>query len=337
MIPLVSILIPAYNSEKWIEETIKSAVNQSWNNKEIIIVDDGSKDNTYEIAKRFESKNVKIVKQINQGASAARNKALSFAQGDFIQWLDADDLLSPYKIELQFKNNDPNPKSKVLHSSAWGSFFFSQRRAKFKSNTLWQDLSPLEWLLKHLGEGHYMYPAAWLVPRKLTELAGPWDVRLSYNDDGEYFCRLVALSEEVKFQRNALSFHRIGNLTSLSRSLDNSTRAITSLFLSAQDCVSHLLNYEESNITKIACVNYLNRINHFFEYDEDLLNKNKKRILELGGNIRTKPDNLKFRIAQKIFGHKNTKYLKIKTWQIEILISKTTDKFLSFLFRNNKL
>jgi glycosyltransferase involved in cell wall biosynthesis len=337
MTPLVSILIPAYNSEKWIEETIKSAVNQSWYNKEIIIVDDGSEDNTYDIAKLFESKNVKIVKQINQGASTARNKALSFAQGDFIQWLDADDLLSPDKIELHFKNNDRNPNSKVLHSSAWGSFFFSQRRAKFKSNTLWQDLSPLEWLLKHLGEGYYMYPAAWLVPRKLTELVGPWDVRLSYNDDGEYFCRLVALSEEVKFHRSALSFHRIGNLTSLSRSLDNSTRAITSLYLSAQECVSHLLNFEESSITKNACVNYLNRINHFFEYDEELLNKNQKRIIELGGNIRAKSDNLKFRIAQKIFGHKNAKYIKIIVWQLEILVHKSWDKILSIFSMGNKL
>ena len=94
MYPLVSILIPAYNSEKWIKSTIQSALNQTYSNKEIIIVDDGSTDNTLNIAKQFESDILKVIFQKNQGASAARNKALSISQGDFIQWLDSEDLIS---------------------------------------------------------------------------------------------------------------------------------------------------------------------------------------------------------------------------------------------------
>src|SRR5882724_4223522 len=98
MTPLVSILIPAYNAERWIAETIRSALKQTWRNKEIIVVDDGSTDGTLAIARRFEPKGVRAVTQPNQGAEAARNTASSLSRGDYIQWLDADDLLSRDKV-----------------------------------------------------------------------------------------------------------------------------------------------------------------------------------------------------------------------------------------------
>ena len=100
---LVSIIIPAYNAECWISNTILSALSQTWPKKEIIIVDDGSTDNTLTAARRFESEILKVVAQQNKGASAARNKGLRFAQGNYIQWLDADDILAPDKISHQLK------------------------------------------------------------------------------------------------------------------------------------------------------------------------------------------------------------------------------------------
>ena len=99
MKPLVSILIPAFDAQEWIADTIKSAVGQTWPRKEIIVVDDGSRDQTLSIARQFASKEVSVVTQANQGAAAARNHAFSICQGDYIQWLDADDLLAPDKIE----------------------------------------------------------------------------------------------------------------------------------------------------------------------------------------------------------------------------------------------
>src|SRR5438067_12061163 len=98
MTPLVSILIPAYNAELWIAETIRSALAQNWPRKEIIIVDDGSTDQTLSIARQFASKTVSVIAQKNQGAAAARNKAFQLCQADYIHWLDADDLLSPDKV-----------------------------------------------------------------------------------------------------------------------------------------------------------------------------------------------------------------------------------------------
>src|SRR5205814_7608388 len=101
MTPLVSILIPAFNAEQSLGETLRSAVGQTWPRKEIIVVDDGSTDQTAAIARRFASRDVKVVSKRNEGAAATRNYAFSLSQGDYIQWLDADDLLSADKIERQ--------------------------------------------------------------------------------------------------------------------------------------------------------------------------------------------------------------------------------------------
>ena len=103
MADLVSILIPAYNAEQWLAGTLISALAQTWPHVEVIVVDDGSKDGTLAIAKSFERRSVKVVTQPNMGAPAARNRALELAQGTYMQWLDADDLLEPTKISAQMR------------------------------------------------------------------------------------------------------------------------------------------------------------------------------------------------------------------------------------------
>ena len=101
MKPLVSILIPAFNAEHWIADCLSCAVSQIWPRKEIIVVDDGSKDQTLAIAKQFESSFLKVCTQKNQGAAATRNNAFAMCQGDYVQWLDADDLMAPDKTAKQ--------------------------------------------------------------------------------------------------------------------------------------------------------------------------------------------------------------------------------------------
>src|SRR5688572_26119372 len=120
MTPLVSILIPAYNAQEWVAETIASALAQTWPRKEIIVVDDGSKDNTLDVVRRYASKDVRVVSQENQGAAAARNTAFSHSQGDYIQWLDADDLLAADKIHTQLEIAERLSDPQILLSSSWG-------------------------------------------------------------------------------------------------------------------------------------------------------------------------------------------------------------------------
>lgn len=109
---LVSIIMPSYNCSDYIEETINSVLAQTYVNWELIIVDDCSSDDTLEILKKVQDKDNRIIVhqlEVNSGAAVARNKALEKAQGEYIAFLDSDDLWSPNKLELQInfmKNNN---------------------------------------------------------------------------------------------------------------------------------------------------------------------------------------------------------------------------------------
>ena len=122
---------------------------------------------------------------------------------------------------------------KMLFSSEWGRFIYRVRRAEFIPNSLWADLSPLEWLLRKMGQNLHMQPATWLVSRELTDAAGPWDARLSLDDDGEYFCRVILASDGIRFVPGAKSFYRMSGFNSLSN-VDKSKKKLDSLWLSMQ-------------------------------------------------------------------------------------------------------
>ena len=323
---LVSILIPTYNAEKWIGNTIKSAIAQDWPKKEIIIVNDGSTDNTVSVAKTFESELLKVVTQDNCGASAARNKALSLAQGDYIQWLDADDMLAPDKISQQLKGSGPDSSSRTLLTSAWGKFFFCPQRAKFRPDALWQDLVPLDWILKKFTENLWMNPAVWLVSRQLTELAGPWDERLSLDDDGEYMCRLVASSTNVKFVPRAHCYYRVGNIGSVST--NRSDEALASLYLSTFLCIEHLLSLEDTGKTRAACVEYLQQLFHcFFPEQVEIVNKACGLAQRLGGELVLPSENLKFCLVRKLVGRQHAKHIKFRFDEAKLFALKSWDKF----------
>src|SRR5437868_1899170 len=243
MKPLVSILIPAYNAERWIADTIQSALAQTWPRREIIVVDDGSRDRTLSIARQFASRDVIVVTQENQGASAARNRALSLSQGDYIQWLDADDVLGANKIAKQMAAAAEYLNKRVLFSAPWGAFMYRVSKAQFSPTSLWCDLSPLEWLLRKMGQNLHMQTATWLISRELTEAAGPWDTRLSLDDDGEYFCRVVLASDEIGFVPDAKVFYRYSGFDRLS-SIGRSDRKLESQFLSINLHVSYLCSLE---------------------------------------------------------------------------------------------
>ena len=118
MKPLVSILIPAYNAGPLDRGHDQVGIaRRHGREKEIIVVDDGSKDETFSVAQKFSLLKSKSSPRKNQGASAARNKAFSLAQGDYIQWLDADDLLSPDKFTKQMEAAERLRDKRALPSS----------------------------------------------------------------------------------------------------------------------------------------------------------------------------------------------------------------------------
>ena len=107
--PLVSVVIPAYNSARFIHETLESVRQQTWPALEVFIIDDGSSDDTVSIARSFGLEWFHVVEQKNSGACVARNRGLDLSKGKYIQFLDADDVLSPDKIEKQVGMLEKNP------------------------------------------------------------------------------------------------------------------------------------------------------------------------------------------------------------------------------------
>lgn len=324
---LVSIIIPAYNVEGVIADTITSALSQTWAKKEIIIVDDGSRDRTLAVAKTFESKLVKVLAQSNKGASAARNEGLRIAQGSYIQWLDADDLLADDKVSRQLKFVDSGQDGRVLLTSSFGTFYFCPQRSQIKPTVLWQDLSPVDWLINKFQGNVWMNPAAWLVSRKLTELAGPWDERLVRDNDGEYICRVVAASERVQFVGGAMSYYRVGNLGSLSTSTSDKT--CESLVLALSLSIQYLLSLENSERSRSACLNLLQIWVPFLYPDkEEWLRKMDVLASQLGGQLAPPKVSWKYYLINKCFGWKATKKVITECRRTKLKAVKTFDRVL---------
>ena len=301
MIIKVSILIPAYNAKKWINLTLESALKQITPNKEIIVVDDGSTDQTLEIARRCESKILKVIHQENQGASSARNTALSIAQGDYIQWLDADDLLAPDKIHQQLLEVEKGYGPLIPLSGSYADFYLHPEKAKFIPNSLWMDLDPVEWLSTKFRNNVWMSPAVWLVSRELTDLAGKWDERLSLDDDGEYFCRVVKSSERIHFVPEAKAYYRQWHSGSLSRT--TSEKACKSLFLSLTSSIGYLRSLEDSERTREACLKLLQTWSHYFYPEQpDLFGRLGNLARELGGVLSPPRLATKYLLIEKLLG-----------------------------------
>lgn len=117
-IPAVSVIIPTYNRATLLYDAINSVFAQSYTNFELIVVDDGSTDNTDAIIKAFKEERLIYVRQENKGRSAARNKALALARGRYIAFLDSDDLYLPDKLKRQVSYMDAHPKIGMLYTSA---------------------------------------------------------------------------------------------------------------------------------------------------------------------------------------------------------------------------
>lgn len=326
MQPLVSILIPAYNASVWITESIQSALEQTWPRKEVIVVDDGSTDGTLAVARRFGSKTVKVVSQPNQGAAAARNRAFSMAQGDFVQWLDADDLLAPDKVARQLAAWEKLGDRRILLSSAYGSFFFRRSKAKFAPSRLWCDLSPVDWLATKLEDGCWMQTATWLVSRELSEDAGPWDGRMMQDDDGEYFCRVILGCHGIRFVREAKVYYRLVGAAGLHH-IGLSNRRLEAQLLSEQLHINYLRSMADDERVRHACLTALQRrVDLFYPERPDLVATLESIAGELGENLAPPRLRWKFAWMKPLIGWKRAKHTQLILPQFKQSMLRTWDR-----------
>jgi len=266
---LVSIVIPCYNAEAWIAQAIESSLAQTWPQKEVIVVNDGSRDGSVAVARTFEGAGVRVIDQPNRGASAARNAGLDAARGEFLQYLDADDLLAPDKIERQMRAAAESGPG-VLFSGTWGRFYGQPAAATFP-------------------------------PQPLCLDAGPWDEHRDPDDDGEYFARVLLASRGVRFCREAVSYYRSGLTGSLSDT--GSDRAWSAVYRSHGLTAERLRRAEDSPRTRHASATMFQRfIYESYPWAAECRRQAAAQVAALGGSGLEPEGGLKFQLARRFLG-----------------------------------
>ncbi len=197
MQPLVSIIIPTFNYGHLISETLDSVFNQDYSNWECIIVDDGSKDNTRTIiqTKNGGDKRIRYVIQKNQGLSAARNTGINIARGEYIQFLDADDLISSSKIRSQVRFLSSEPNVDLVIS---GAIFFSPQSTWTHATEL--SHGSIKDPMNYFILDNQMVVSAPLIRRHVIRSIGYFDTDLTSLEDWDYWLRAVNQDVHMYFE-----------------------------------------------------------------------------------------------------------------------------------------
>ena len=199
------------------------------------------------------------------------------------------------------------PYHGILLSSPWAHFYHRPHRARFIPNSLWQDLSPVEWLLRKMGENLHMQTATWLTSRELAEAAGPWDTRLHVDDDGEYFCRVLLASDGIRFVPEARVFYRISPSNRVSY-IGTSDKKKDAMLLSMKLHVQYLRSLEESERVRTACLTYLQTwYGGFYPERPDIMADLQAMAAELHGHLRAPRLRRRYAWMTAIFGWKRAK------------------------------
>lgn len=251
MNPLVSVVIPVYNSALFLKECIDSVINQTYQNIEIIIVDDGSTDESCDIIEKYYKDNVKLIRQKNSGASSARNNALNYINGKYVQFLDSDDYLDNKKIEIQIQNL--KQANGVL---AFGDtkFLINETSAIINNENIFEsEYAPLDLIKKLYGyndNGSMITVSSWLTNVEIIKNAGRWNETLTQDDDGEYFNRVILNSNKIIFCKDSIDYYRkYKTHNSISNRKD--LKALESRFNSINLKLEVLKNYLDSNTLNI--------------------------------------------------------------------------------------
>lgn len=267
-----------------------------------------------------------MVSTENRGLSAGQNHAYRLSRGDYIQYLDADDLLAPDKIERQLAALRESDSRRILLSSPWARFYYRTRDARFVRNSLWQDLSPVEWLLRKLSENLHMQNATWLVSRELGDAAGPWMEDLHYDQDGEFFARVLLASEGTRFVPRTGIFYRVTGSNRVSY-LGNSDKKKDSLLVSMKLHMQYLRSLEDSERVRKACLTYLqNWYPNFYPERPDIMAQLQSLAADLQGHLEEPRLRWKYAWMKPLFGWKAAKWAQMAFPQFKASCIRHYDK-----------
>ncbi|MEM7282776.1 MAG: glycosyltransferase family 2 protein [Pseudomonadota bacterium] len=211
--PLVSVVMPAYNSADFILESLHSVFSQSYGNTEVIVVDDGSTDSTPDVLRRLGDR-VRVINQRNAGAPAARNRGIQAAKGQYIAFIDSDDIWHHDKLRLQVEHLQQNPgvamacaRWHVWHAESNGDYVVPDDfEQPINSGTL--DSARSGWVYTQLLLDCIVWTTTVLLRRDVVEECGLFDTDLTSGQDYDYWFRVSRVGKIDQFSEN-LALYRI--------------------------------------------------------------------------------------------------------------------------------
>ncbi len=238
---LVSVIIPIYNRQNLIKQTIQSVLDQTTNHPiEIIVIDDGSTDSSYNIVSEIKDERIpiRLFKQKNMGVSAARNRGIIESNGAYIQFLDSDDIIAPDKFKLQISKFENNPKAELCTSSA-AHFHNSIHNIQKKfqgSNVSHENILPA-----------FINSCQWpihapLYRKSAIKEIGNWNEQLTCLEDWEYGCRAGTSQLHVVYCKQILAFIREHDAERLSKG--DLIKTSHSMRIAVHSIVNHLERIE---------------------------------------------------------------------------------------------
>ncbi len=201
--PLISVIIPAYNAERTILETIDSVQNQTISNIEIIIINDGSIDRTINLIEQLTDPRIKAFSYENGGVAVARNRGITHATGEFIAFIDADDLWTLDKLELQLAALKQHPEAGIAYS--WNYFYYDRTGERIPghvANFEGDVYAPL------LQENFLANGSNPLIRRQAIDRIGGFDPTFPHCADWDFYLRLAAQWQFVRVPQHQVIYRQ---------------------------------------------------------------------------------------------------------------------------------
>ncbi|MBD1809591.1 glycosyltransferase [Microcoleus sp. FACHB-SPT15] len=221
--PTVSIITPAYNAERTILETIESVQKQTYSDFELIIIDDGSKDRTVELVQSIKDERLKVFSYENGGVCVARNRGLPHATGEFIAFIDADDLWTPDKLELQLAALREHPEAGVAYS--WTYFMYEQEGSVVPGKPVSFEGNVYPKLLVENFLAHGSNP---LIRRKAIESVGEFDSTFPHCADWDFYRRLALCWPFVVVRKHQIYYRQ--SSSSMTSKVEGIERQMLAMF-----------------------------------------------------------------------------------------------------------
>lgn len=320
---LVSIIIPCFNAERWLREAINSALNQSYSQTEVIVINDGSTDRSLDIIKSYGNK---IIWESwhNKGGNHARNRGISLSNGNFLQFLDADDYILPKKLETQVSFLDTT-EADVVYGD-WrhqyhlpnGDFYLGELQISGEQTDI----------LQSLLEDWWVSPACLLFRRTIVEATNGWDERLRAGQDRDFLLSVVLNGAHIAYQPGCYSiYRRYGNVTvstsSKARYLENHCMILEKFERSLIEQENFSVKYQHA-----IAQSYFLIARGYLNIEPALYAKYLKKVSTLCPNFQAKSSDRTaiYNLFQKIFGFWKLEKLTFLAKRINFLFKIESDK-----------